>query len=393
MVSPVPFQTLHEAERLAKRMLPRDVWLAVKAGNELQWTLTENVRAFTELAFSPTIFDRPTSIDTRTSVMGVDIDMPVIISPVGAQAIHPGGEIAAARAARQMGTAMGLSSWASNAVGDVVRANPDTFFQIYWVGRREQIRARVERAREAGVKGLIVTLDWSFTPRRDGGVPVAPPSDMRLATMARLAPGALSRPAWFARFVRRGRIPELRVPNLFAEDGSVPMFGTAWAEFEQTPVPTRDDIAWLRSIWDGPLMIKGITTIQDAKIAVDLGAEAISVSNHGGNNIDGTAAPIRYLPSIVDAVGDQIEVMVDGGVRRGSDVVKCIALGARAVFIGRAYLYGLAVSGQAGVHRVLDILKSGVRETMFGIGRSALSEIERGDLMVLNRDFFQTPTR
>lgn len=393
MVGPVPFQTLAEAEKLAKRKLPHDVWLAVKAGNEKQWTLSENVRAFEQLGFSPTIFDRPASIDTATRIMGVDIGFPVIVSPVGAQAIHPGGETAAAAAAHQMGTAMGLSSWSADPVDRVVGANPDTFFQLYWVGTRDRIRRRVERAREAGAKALIVTLDWSHTPRRDGGVPIAPPSDLGLATMARLAPIALSRPGWLAQYLRRGRIPELKVPNLFMPDGHIPYFGEAWSEFEQTPAPTVADIEWIRGIWDGPLMIKGITTVKDAEIAVDVGADAISVSNHGGNNIDGTPATIRFLPYIAEAVGDRIEVMVDGGVRRGSDVVKCLALGAKAVFVGRAYLYGLAVAGQAGVYRVLDILKRGVRETMLGIGRSSLDEISRDDLMVLNSDFFQRPAR
>lgn len=387
------FQTISEAQRLAKRHLPHDVWLAVKAGNEKQWTLEDNVNAYEDLGFSPTIFNRPTSINTSTNVLGTDIAFPVIVSPVGAQAIHPGGETAAAAAAHQMNTAIGLSSWSADPIDRVVNANPNTFFQLYWVGTREKIARRIERAREAGAKALIITLDWSHTPRRDGGVPVPPPSNLDLATMAKLAPKAASRPAWILNYLRRGRIPDLKVPNLFNLDGSIPYFGEAWEEFEQTPAPTLEDIKWVRDLWSGPLMIKGVSTITDAKIAVDLGADAISVSNHGGNNIDGTPSPIRYLPYIAEAVGDQIDVMVDGGIRRGSDVVKAVALGAKAVFIGRAYLYGLATAGQAGVYRILDILKNGVRETMFGIGKSSLSELSAEDLLVLNRDFFVKPAR
>ena len=227
----IRFRNLAEAERLAKRRLPRAVWLAIKAGNEQGWTLDENLRAYNELGFSPTVFDRPTSFDLSTQVLGLDIDFPVMISPVGAQAIHPDGEVGVARAAARAGTAVGLSSWASDPVADVARANDKTIFQLYWVGSREQIAARVEAARSAGAKALIVTLDWSHTPRRDWGVPPAPPSDMSVRTMAELAPEALSRPAWFASYLRRGRIPDLKVPNLFEMDGSAPYFGAAWSVF------------------------------------------------------------------------------------------------------------------------------------------------------------------
>lgn len=385
------FNNLAEAERLAQRKLPKAVWLAIKAGNEQGWTLDDNIRAFNELGFSPTVFDRPSTIDTKTSVLGIDVDFPVLVSPVGAQAIHPDGEVGVARAAARAGTAMGLSSWASDSVVDVTRANPDTIFQLYWVGTRDQIEARVEAARKAGAKALIVTLDWSFTPRRDWGVPPAPPSDMSLRTMASLAPHAVSRPLWLASYLRQGRIPELKVPNLFELDGSVPYFGKAWSDFENTTTPTWEDVKWLRDLWGGPFMVKGINTVRDAKMAADLGANAISLSNHGGNNIDGSPSPLRYLPKIVEAVSPEVDVMMDGGIRRGSDVVKAIALGAKAVFIGRAFLYGLAVNGEEGVHQVLQILRSGIRETMFGIGVSDLSEIHPEHLMVLNRDFFVDP--
>lgn len=390
----VPFKNLAEAERLAKRRLPKPVWLAIKAGNEKGLTPEDNERAFTELGFSPTIFDRPTSFDMSTSIMGVDIDIPVIVSPVGAQAVHPGGEVAAARAAARQGTAMGLSSWATDSLADLLKANQDVFFQLYWVGSKADIEKRVLDAKEQGAKGLIVTLDWSHTPRRDWGVPPSPPSNMGLKTMMTFGPSALARPRWFSTFLAQGRIPDVKVPNLWGRDKSdIPTFGTAWAEFERTPAPTWADIKWIRDLWGGPFMVKGINTIRDAKLAVDLGADAISVSNHGGNNIDGSPSPLRYLPYIVEAVGEQIDVMADGGVRRGSDVVKTLALGAKAVFVGRAYLYGLAVSGEAGVYEVLDILRSGIRETLYGIGKSSIHELSRDDLMVLNSDFFVPPTQ
>lgn len=391
----VPFSTVAEAERLAQRRLPRAVWLAIKAGNERGRTLAENVEAFDSLGFSPTIFDRPirSNIDTRTSVMGAELALPVILSPVGAQAIHPDGEVAAARAARRAGTGIGLSSFATDSIRDVAAVNDKSFLQIYWIGSRDQIAARVEEARASGARGLIVTLDWSFTQRRqDWGGPPPPPYRLDFPTMIKLAPVALSRPAWFGSYVRRGKIPSLRTPNLFDIADPAPTFGAAWQQFEETPTPTFDDIKWLRELWRGPFMIKGIATIRDAERAVDLGATAISVSNHGGNNLDCTPAPIRFLPSIVKAVGDQIEVVLDGGVRRGSDVVKAVALGARAVLIGRAFLYGLASGGEEGVETVLQILRDGIEETLFGIGRQAISELSAADLVVRDQGFFVHPT-
>lgn len=394
MSKKVPFKNLAEAERMAKRMLPKPVWLAVKAGNEQYLTLDDNIKAFSELGFSPTVFDRPRAFDLSTSIMGTKIDMPVIVSPVGAQGIHPGGEVAAASAARRHGTAMGLSSWATDSLSDMLKVNPDTFFQLYWVGSKDDIAKRVEDAKQQGATALIVTLDWSHTPRRDGGVPPAPPSDMGLKTMMQFGPPVLMKPRYLSRFLRKGRIPSITVPNLWGKDkNDIPSFGTAWSEFETTPAPTWEDVKWIRDLWGGPFMVKGINTIRDAKLAVDLGADAISVSNHGGNNIDGSPSPLRYLPDIVDAVGDQIEVMADGGVRRGSDVVKTLALGAKAVFVGRAYLYGLAVSGEDGVYEVLDILKNGIRETLYGIGKSSIHELSRDDLMVMNPGFFVPPTQ
>ncbi|MFD4957798.1 pre-mycofactocin synthase MftD [Microbacterium sp. NPDC058389] len=389
------FATVAEAERLAQRRLPRAVWLAIKAGNERGRTLAENVEAFDHLGFSPTIFDRPTrsEIDTRTKVLGVELDIPVILSPVGAQAIHPAGEVAAARAASRAGTGIGLSSFATDSIRDVAAVNDKAFLQIYWIGTREQIAARVEAARASGARGLIVTLDWSFTQKRqDWGGPPSPPYRLDLPTMVKLAPVALSRPTWFASYLRRGKLPGLRTPNLFYADELAPTFGAVWQQFEETPTPTWDDIKWLRELWGGPFMVKGIATIHDAKRAVDLGASAISVSNHGGNNVDGTPAPIRFLPSVVDAVGDQVDVVLDGGVRRGSDVVKAVALGARAVLIGRAFLYGLASGGESGVESVLQIMRDGIEETLFGIGRRSISELTPADLVVRDPHFFVHPT-
>jgi L-lactate dehydrogenase (cytochrome)/glycolate oxidase len=375
------FETVAEAQRRARKRLPASVYGALVAGSEKGITVEENVAAYGELGFAPHVAGSPASRDLSTSVLGQDISLPVVISPTGVQAVHPGGEVAVARAAAARGTAMGLSSFASMAVEDVVAANPKTFFQIYWVGTRDQMVQRIERARAAGAVGLIATLDWSFSHGRDWGSPVIPES-MNLRSMIRLAPQALARPRWLYAFVRSGHLPTLTVPNMAEKGQEGPTFFGAYGEWMQTPPPSWEDVAWLRQQWGGPFMLKGVTRVDDAQRAVDAGATAISVSNHGGNNLDGTPATIRALQPVVQSVGDQIEVLLDGGIRRGSDVVKAVALGAKAVMIGRASLWGLAAGGQAGVENVLDLLRSGIESALLGLGHASIGELTPDDLVI-----------
>jgi L-lactate dehydrogenase (cytochrome)/glycolate oxidase len=277
---------------------------------------------------------------------------------------------------------MGLSSFASKPIEAVVAANPQTFFQMYWCGTKDQMLARLERARAAGAVGVIVTLDWSFSNGRDWGSP-AIPEKIDVPTAFRFAPEILRRPRWLIQFLKAKRLPDLSVPNLAAsKDEKGPSFFGAYGEWMQTPLPTWDDVAWLRAEWDGPFMLKGVSRLDDAKRAVDAGVTAISVSNHGGNNLDSTPASIRMLRPIVEAVGNDVEVVLDGGVRRGSDVVKALALGARAVMIGRAYLWGLAANGQAGVENVLDILRGGIDSAVLGLGHSSVHDLVPDDVLV-----------
>ena len=375
------FETVAEAQRRAKKRLPRSVYLALVAGSEQGITLDDNVRAFSELGFRPHIADLPQQRDQATSVMGQDVSLPVLISPTGVQAVTPDGEVGVARAAAQVDTAMGLSSFASKPVEEVCAANPKTFFQMYWVGSRDRILQRVERARAAGAKGLIVTLDWSFATRRDWGSPPIP-EKMDLKAIVQFAPEGIRRPRYVLEWARSGGLPDLKTPNLAAPGEEAPTFFGAYGEWMGTPLPTWDDIARLRSQWDGPFAVKGIMHPDDAKRAVDAGATAVSVSNHGGNNLDGTPASIRALPGVVEAVGGQTEVLLDGGIRRGSDVVKALALGARAVMIGRAYLWGMAANGEAGVVNVLSILRSGIDEALLGLGKSSIHELGPEDLII-----------
>src|SRR5271165_1218563 len=361
------FETVAEAQRRAKRRLPKSVYGALIARSERGITVADNVTAFSELGFAPHVAGLADSRDLTTKVMGQEVSFPVLISPTGVQAVHPEGEVAVARAAAARGTAMGLSSFASMPIEDVVAACPQTFFQIYWIGSRDQILARVERARAAGAVGLIATLDWSFSHGRDWGSPTIPET-VNLRALVRFAPEALANPSWFFSFARTGKRPDLTTPNMVAKGQKGPTFFGAYGEWMQTPPPSWEDVAWLREQWGGPFMLKGVTRVDDAKRAVDAGVTAISVSNHGGNNLDGTPATIRLLPDVAHAVGDQAEVLMDGGVRRGGDVVKALALGARAVMIGRAYLWGLGANGQAGVENVLDLMRSGIDACLLGLG-------------------------
>jgi heme/flavin dehydrogenase (mycofactocin system) len=374
------FETVAIAQQRARRRLPTSVYGALVAGSERGQTLAENQAAFTELGFAPHVAGLPAQRDQSTRVLGQDVSMPVLISPTGVQAVHPDGEVAVARAAAARGVAMGLSSFASKPIEEVVAANPRTLFQMYWVGGRDGMLARMRRAKAAGAVGIILTLDWSFSHGRDWGSP-AIPDTIDLRTMLRLAPQALRRPRWLAAFARAG-LPDLTVPNMAAKGERGPTFFGAYGEWMRTAPPSWAELAWLRAQWDGPFLLKGVMRVDDARRAVDAGVSAISVSNHGGNNLDGTPAPIRALSAIAEAVGDQIEVLLDGGVRRGSDVVKALALGARAVMIGRAYLWGLAAGGQAGVENVLDILRGGIDSALLGLGRAAVQELTPEDLVI-----------
>jgi heme/flavin dehydrogenase (mycofactocin system) len=376
------FESVAEAQRRARKRLPKGVYGALVAGSERGLTTDDNTAAFAELGFAPHTAGLSNKRELGTTVMGQQVSMPVLISPTGVQAVHPDGEVAVARAAAARGIAMGLSSFASKPIEEVAAANPQTFFQMYWVGTREEMAARMERARAAGAVGMIATLDWSFAYGRDWGSPFIP-EKINLEAALKYAPQVLMRPRWLLDFARTGAIPDLSVPNMTTTPGApAPTFFGAYGQWMQSPMPSWDDVAWLRAQWDGPFMLKGVMRVDDAHRAVDAGVTAISVSNHGGNNLDGTPASIRALPAVAEAVGHQVEVLLDGGVRRGGDVAKALALGAKAVMIGRAYLWGLAANGQAGVENVLDLLRDGLGSALVGLGHESVHDLRPDDVVV-----------
>ena len=377
-----PIETVADAQRRAKRRLPKPVYTAILAANEKGWTSEQNVGAFTELGFNPRVGTEiaPTRY-MRTSLMDQEISMPVVISPAAAQAIHPEGEVPVARASAKADIAIGQSNFAVSRFEDIAAANPKAFFQLYWSGTRATTEERVERFRCAGAKGLILTLDITASQPRDWGSPPVPEYvDLRAAI--RFAPAALSRPRWLAGFLRGGGIPDLRVPNLETSKRPAPTMIQGFADWMSTPLPTWQDIAWLRDIWGGPFMVKGILHPDDARRAVDAGATAVGVSNHGGNNLDTTPSPLRYLPGVIEAVGDQVEVTFDSGIRRGADVVKVLALGARAALIGRSWFFGLGADGERGVKEVLDSYRLSMDRTLIALGKSSIQELTPDDVVV-----------
>ena len=384
------FESVAVAQRRAKKRLPAPVYAALVAGSERGQTIEDNEAAFKEIEFSPLVAGHKPDRSMATRVLGQDISLPVITSPTGVQAVNPEGEVAVARAAGSRGTLMGLSNFASKSVEEVTAANPNTIFQMYWTGDRDTMVQRMQRAHAAGVKGLMATLDWSFSMGRDWGSPEIP-EKVNFSAALKLGPQVILRPGWLWSFARTFNIPDLTAPNLAAPGAKKgPTFFGAYYEWMTTPPPSWEDVAWMREQWaqisGTPFMLKGVSRVDDAKRAVDAGVYAISVSNHGGNNLDGTPAAIRLLPPIAAAVGDQVEVLLDGGIRRGSDVVKAVALGARAVMIGRAYLWGLAANGEAGVGNVLDIMRSGIDSAMMGMGVASLDEL-RPELFEIREGF------
>jgi heme/flavin dehydrogenase (mycofactocin system) len=375
------FESVAVAQRRAERILPRHVYDALIAGSEAGLTLDDNRAAYRELGFQPVIADRPSERRLATSVLGLDLSMPVMISPTGVQAVHPDGELAVARAAAARGTAVGLSSFGSKPMEDIAAENENFLFQMYWINGRDWVSAQMDRARSAGAKAVILTLDWSYSHSRDWGSPELP-DGIDLKTMVKYAPSVLARPRWLGRFLKSGHLPDLTTPNMSIDGSPPPTFFGAYGQWMGSPQPTWDDLAWFVNEWGGPCVVKGVIRVDDARRARDAGFTGLSVSNHGGNNLDGTPAPLRALPAIAEAVGSEIDVLLDGGVRRGSDVVKAVALGARAVMIGRAYLWGLAANGQAGVENVLDVLRMGIDSALLGMGVESVHDLQREHLVI-----------
>jgi isopentenyl diphosphate isomerase/L-lactate dehydrogenase-like FMN-dependent dehydrogenase len=370
--------SIEDFRPIARRRLPRPVFDYLDGGAEGEATLRENCRAFEDITFRPRHAVALASCELCTRVLGFDLSLPFLLAPVGySRLMHPGGEIAAARAAGVAGTAYILSTISGHKLEDVkTGSSGPVFYQLYLMGGRKAAEAVIERARVAGFSALVVTIDTAVSGLRE--------RDFRNGMKELISGGLLSKipympeifrhPKWLISFLRDGGMPVL--PNVVVPgEGPMTLVDIA-AALARTAIGW-EDFRWIRELWPGPIVVKGVLTGDDARHAIDAGAAAVVVSNHGGRQLDHVPASLRALPEVVEAVHGQIQVLMDGGIRRGTDIVKAICLGADAVLCGRAYAYGLAAAGEAGVVRAIEILRTDLDRTLRLLGCPSIAALDR----------------
>jgi isopentenyl diphosphate isomerase/L-lactate dehydrogenase-like FMN-dependent dehydrogenase len=377
VVAPPRVVNIEDLRHLAQRRLPAAVFDYLDGGAEGETTLRENCRAFDALTFRPRNAIAVPNCDLRSRVLGTDLSFPALLAPVGySRMMHPRGELAAARGAGAAGIPYILSTISGHKLEDVKASTTGpVWYQLYLVGGREAAEAALERARVAGFSVLAITIDTGTAGMRERDVRNGTAELMsgKLLAMLPFLPQFFSRPGWLTSFLLDGGIHKL--PNVVIP-GQGPMALIDVAAALAGSVVTWKDFDWLRAVWPGPIVVKGVLTGDDARRSIDAGAAGIIVSNHGGRQLDGVSATLRALPEIVNAVDGQIEVLMDGGVRRGSDIVKAICMGARAVLVGRAYAYGLGAAGDAGVSRAIAILRADLERTMKLLGCSSITDLD-----------------
>jgi L-lactate dehydrogenase (cytochrome) len=367
-----------DLRRLAERRLPRAVFDYIDGGADAELTMRENCRVYDDVILRPRNAVAIPQCDLHVTVLGRRLELPFLLAPVGSSRMfYPRGEEVAARAAGAAGTAYILSTLSGCRLEDVKAASTGpVWYQLYLVGGREVASAAIERARTAGYSALAVTIDTAVSGLRE--------RDVRNGTKELLGAGLtsklpflgqfLARPRWLAGFLSDGGL--MSFPNVVLPGRGPMPYADVAAALEQSTVAWAD-LDWIREVWKGPIVIKGVLTGDDARRAVDEGAVAMVVSNHGGRQLDGVSATLRALPEVVSAAGGRAEVLLDGGIRRGTDVVKALSLGARAVLCGRAYAYGLGAGGEAGVARAIQILRADLIRTLKLLGCASVSDLDR----------------
>jgi L-lactate dehydrogenase (cytochrome) len=360
---------------LAKRRLPRMVFDYIDGGADAEITLRENSRVFEDVTFRPKCAVALDACALHTNVLGHDLALPFLLAPVGSSRMFwPRGEAVAASAAGKAGTAYILSTLSGTRLEEVKTATTGPcWYQVYLVGGRDIAMGAIARAKAAGFSALVVTIDTPVAGMRERDLRNGSKELLtrKLGTMLPHLGQMLVRPRWLIDFFADGGL--MKFPNVELADG--PMGYTDVGAMLESSVVCWNDLRWIRDAWNGPIVIKGVHTGEDARRAVDAGADAIVVSNHGGRQLDTVAPTLRVLPEVVEAVNGRIEVLLDGGIRRGSDVVKAICLGARAVLIGRAYAYGLGAAGEPGVSRAIDILRADIQRTLKLLGCPSIADL------------------
>jgi L-lactate dehydrogenase (cytochrome) len=363
---------------IARRRLPRGVFDYIDGGAEDERTLAANSAAFATVTFRPRVLRDVGEVDPSTTVLGRRLPLPLALAPTGFTRIADSdGELAVARAAARAGLPYTLSTLSTRSIEEVAAASAGPkWFQVYVWRDRGLVKEMIGRAATAGYEALVLTVDTAVLGRRERDVRrgFSLPPKIGLGT---LVDGALH-PGWTWRFLRSDPIRFANVEGSAGpSDGTTAVTLSDYVNTQFDPALSWRDVEWMRSEWHGPLVIKGIQTVEDARLAAKAGVEAIALSNHGGRQLDSAPAPLDLVAHVADAVGDRLEIICDGGVRRGSDIVKAVALGARACMAGRAYLYGLGAAGERGVDHVLGLLDADVRRTMALVGASSVAELGR----------------
>jgi L-lactate dehydrogenase (cytochrome) len=367
---------IEDLRELARRRVPRIVFNYIDGGAEDEWTLRENRRAFETVIFRPHQAVAVQSCDLRTRVLGLELSMPLLLAPVGyLRVMHPDGEIAAARAAGKAGVGSILSTVSGHRLEDVKAASTGPiWYQLYLTGGRAAAENAIRRAMDVGYTVLVITIDSTVIGHRERELRDGMEQLLRGNIWSKIpfVPQIFTRPRWLAPFLLDGGLPNM--PNIMSLETGVLRVRDSHTAMDRVAF-TWDDMSWIRNLWKGPLVIKGVLSTEDVKRSLDQGAAAVVVSNHGGRQLDGVPASLRVLPEVVAAVKGQADVLMDSGIRRGSDIVKAICLGARAVLCGRAYVYGLAAAGEEGVTRALDILRADLERCLKLLGCPSVSDL------------------
>jgi L-lactate dehydrogenase (cytochrome) len=366
-----------DLRRLAQRRLPRVVFDYIDGGAEDEIAMRANRAAFEEVTFRPRGAVVTPQCDLTTTVLGARLALPFALAPVGSTRLFwPRGEVHAARAAGEAGIAYSVSTLVGTSVEEIRdAASGPLWYQLYLVGGREVARRALARARAAGFSVLLVTIDTAVAGMRERDLRNGVRDLVAGGPLARLrsSPQFLARPRWLLDFLLDGGL--MRFPNVVLDDGPM-RFVDVGPVLERSGV-SWDDVGWIRDAWDGPIVAKGVQSSEDARRSIELGLEGIVVSNHGGRQLDGAPATLRLLPEIVATVDGRLDVLLDSGIRRGSDVVKALCLGAKAVLVGRAYAYGLGAAGGHGVAKAIEILRSEIVRTMKLLGCASVSRLDR----------------